>query len=249
MPKKTRQGHVAVPKIDQTLSYPRRPFVYISAEPAQSTAAFGLKQKWVPDLNNKIPQLLERIREIKQQIEWELERQREKFNFILKGNKVLFDDKALHHHIQFRRPLSTYLRRARLVVVLTAPVIYALILPLSLLDLFLFVYQHICFPVYGIPKVIRKDYIFVDRGALAYLNLIEKINCIYCGYTVGLLTLAKEIGSRTERYWCPIKHANNIKDPDATYCDFAEFGDPEGYQQRIQSARMRSAESEGGPPF
>ncbi len=34
MPKKTRPRYVAVPKIDQTLSCPRRPFVYIPSEPA-----------------------------------------------------------------------------------------------------------------------------------------------------------------------------------------------------------------------
>ena len=41
MPKKTRMRHVAVPEIDQALSYSRRPFVYIHAEPAQTIASFG----------------------------------------------------------------------------------------------------------------------------------------------------------------------------------------------------------------
>jgi hypothetical protein len=64
---------------------------------------------------------------------------------------------------------------------LTAPVIYTLIIPGLLLDLFVTLYQWICFPVYKITKVKRGDHIVIDRQYLRYLNLIEKINCVYCG--------------------------------------------------------------------
>jgi hypothetical protein len=70
-------------------------------------------------------------------------------------------------------------------VVLTAPVIYALIVPFALLDLFVTVYQAVCFPAYGIPKVRRSDYLVFDRGHLAYLNALEKLNCAYCSYPTG----------------------------------------------------------------
>jgi hypothetical protein len=43
-----------------------------------------------------------------------------------------------------------------------------------------------------------------DRRKLAYLNAIEKLNCDYAN---GILTYAREIASRTEQFWCPIKHA------------------------------------------
>ena len=43
------------------------------------------------------------------------------------------------------------------------------------------VYQGVCFPIYGIPKVRRRDYILLDRRHLAYLNWVEKLNCEYCG--------------------------------------------------------------------
>ena len=42
-------------------------------------------------------------------------------------------------------------------VVLTAPVIYAGILPFALLDLFVGIYQAVCFPIYGIAKVKRGE--------------------------------------------------------------------------------------------
>ncbi|MBF0284346.1 MAG: hypothetical protein HQL51_07790 [Magnetococcales bacterium] len=188
-------------------------------------------------MDNRIQPLLERLREIQQQIELELERQRKNVDFILAEGKVWFSAPVLRQHLQFRLPLLAYLRRARWSVVLSAPFIYVLIVPFALLDFFLWVYQAICFPIYGLPKVRRGDYIFVDRGALAYLNLIEKINCLYCGYGVGLMALGREVASRTEAYWCPIKHARKIQDPHPAYFDFAEFGDPEGYRRRLRAAR------------
>lgn len=42
------------------------------------------------------------------------------------------------------------------------------------MDLFVTVYQYICFPLYGIPRVRRKDYFVYDRAYLGYLNIIEK---------------------------------------------------------------------------
>ena len=50
------------------------------------------------------------------------------------------------------------------------------IIPLVLLDLFAALYQVVCFPVYGIPRVRRAEYMAFDRGQLTYLNALEKIN-------------------------------------------------------------------------
>src|ERR1035441_101694 len=66
-----------------------------------------------------------------------------------------------------------------------------------LLDASVALYQFVCFPIYGIPKVPRKDYLVFDRGVLAYLNTIEKVGCIYCSYANGLLALITEIAART----------------------------------------------------
>ena len=76
---------------------------------------------------------------------------------------------------------------ARIAHVLTAPVIYSLLLPFALLDLGVMLYQLICFPVYRVPRVRRADYLVIDRQHLSYLNLIEKINCVYCGYGNGVV--------------------------------------------------------------
>lgn len=133
--------------------------------------------------------------------------------------------------------MASYLARTRLLVVLTAPFIYALIVPLVLLDLFVTLYQAACFPVYGIPKVHRRDYIVIDRQHLAYLNALQKLNCIYCGYANGLIGWVREIAARTEAHWCPIKHARRIADPHLRYPEFVDFGDETAFQKRVEALR------------
>ncbi len=123
---------------------------------------------------------------------------------------------------------------AKPLVVLTAPFIYALIIPLVLLDIFVSIYQAVCFPTYGIEKVKRSDYLVFDRGHLAYLNALEKLNCAYCSYANGLLAYAHEIAGRTEAYWCPIKHARKTAGAHANYIDFVPFGDADAYRKRVE---------------
>ena len=113
---------------------------------------------------------------------------------------------------------------------ITAPFIYVLIIPLLLLDGFVSLYQMMCFPVYGISKVQRRDYFAFDRAHLAYLNGLEKINCAYCSYANGLIAYTMEIASLTEAYWCPIKHARRLNLTHARYRDFADYGDAEGFK-------------------
>jgi hypothetical protein len=105
------------------------------------------------------------------------------------------EDELLRRHRELRTRLSAYILKARPLVLLTAPVIYALIVPLLLLDLFITVYQAICFPVYQIEKVRRRDYFVFDRGHLAYLNAVEKLNCAYCSDANGLIAYAREIAA------------------------------------------------------
>ena len=108
-----------------------------------------------------------------------------------------------------------------------------------LLDVWFTVYQLICFPIYGIPRVPRARYFVIDRHHLAYLNGIEKLNCVYCGYANGLLAYAREIAGRTEQYWCPIKHAARLRAAHSRYHLFVDYGDAEGYHDQLP--RLRSA--------
>lgn len=98
-------------------------------------------------------------------------------------------------------------------------------------------YQAICFPVYGIPKVKRKDYIVIDRHYLSYLNLVEKLNCVFCGYFGGVIAFTAEVAARTEQYWCPIKHAVQLKARHSRYDRFSEYGDSDGFRDGFEKSR------------
>ncbi|MBF0295478.1 MAG: hypothetical protein HQL96_09840 [Magnetococcales bacterium] len=128
---------------------------------------------------------------------------------------------------RFSVPAS--LRESRIWLFLTAPVIWSVSIPLLLLDLMATLYQTICFPVYGIPTVDRSEFVIMDRHKLAYLNWLEKLNCVYCGYGNGVLAYVREIASRTEERWCPIKHAKTPRDTHPRYIHFAEYGDEKDY--------------------
>ena len=113
-----------------------------------------------------------------------------------------------------------------------------------MLDLFVTVYQWVCFPVYRVPHVCRGDYVVIDRQNLAYLNGIEKVNCVYCGYSNGVLAFAREVASRTEQYWCPIKHARRAKGCHSRQCLFCEYGDADGFQKEFDDLRKNFADLE-----
>ncbi|ABK43860.1 hypothetical protein Mmc1_2023 [Magnetococcus marinus MC-1] len=121
-----------------------------------------------------------------------------------------------------------------LLLVLTAPVIWSVVIPIALLDMMATLYQRICFPVYGIGLVYRSDYVVMDRHKLSYLSPLEKLNCLYCGYGNGVLAYVREIASRTEERWCPIKHGKRPKSPHSRYDSFENYGDESGYQCRVQ---------------
>ena len=138
---------------------------------------------------------------------------------------------------KLRRSLLAHLRSIGPLTWLTAPIIYGMIIPLVLTDLFATVYQVICFPVYGIRRVRRSDYVVIDRHRLPYLNAIEKLNCVYCGYANGVIAYARELAGRTEQYFCPIKHAIPVPGAHSRYSRFVAYGDAAGYRDQISRLR------------
>ncbi len=137
---------------------------------------------------------------------------------------------TLREHRRLKTSSWKHLRNTRLLVILSSPLIYACVLPFLLLDASVAIYQLVCFPIYGIPRVRRKDYLVFDRGRLAYLNTIEKVGCIYCSYANGLLSLITEIAARSEQYFCPIKHAHPLAQMHSRYAKFLPYGDARAYR-------------------
>lgn len=121
---------------------------------------------------------------------------------------------------------------------LSMPFIYSVTIPLVIFDIWLEVYHRICFTAYGLPYVKRSQYIRIDRQKLKYLNIIEKLNCMYCGYANGLLHYSSIIAGETEKYWCGIKHKkdNGFIEP-AHHNEFIEYGDEEAFRS-IQLLNM-----------
>ncbi len=116
------------------------------------------------------------------------------------------------------------------------PFILFPLLALFILDILTSVYQAVCFPIYGLEKVKRAEYILVrDRNKLAYLRPLEKLDCMYCGYANGLLLYLKEIAGRTEKYWCGIMHENKSGfkvQASQMEQNFADFGDEEDFKNK-----------------
>ena len=177
--------------------------------------------------------LMEKLRSVEAEIETELTKRREELRYRLESRRVVFEQEVLRIHRAIKTRASRYFIDANPFIVLTAPVIYSLLIPVLLVDLWVMAYQAICFPLYRIPKVRRRDYLIFDRHHLAYLNIIEKINCAYCSYANGAIAFVREVSSRTEVYWCPIKHARRILGPHPHYQGFANFGDAEGFRAKL----------------
>lgn len=178
-----------------------------------------------------IDSIVKRIRDLQDQLEHELERLRTEFHYRLEGRKVRFEAEVIAAHRRIKTGLIRFLREAEITSYLTAPVIYSALVPLGIMDLWGTAYQHICFRLLGIPIVRRGDFVVLDRHQLAYLNAIEKINCVYCGYANGVIAYVREIAARTEQYWCPIKHARKVRGAHDRYLDFVEFGDADSLRE------------------
>ena len=183
---------------------------------------------------SQIDVLMEKLHEIEVEIEIELAKRRSAALPPRKSPHSRGGVLRVQHEIKTKASLPD---RANPLIVLSAPVIYSLIVPIALVDLWVMAYQAICFPIYGIPKVRRRDYLIFDRHHLAYLNVIEKVNCAYCSYCNGAIAFVREVASRTEVYWCPIKHARRILGPHPHYRGFADFGDAEGFRAKLDQMK------------
>jgi len=193
-------------------------------------------------MHDNVRDILARITALEDELRDAISEHQIHFRYRIEGTRVRFEEGIREAHRKLKIGLLPWLRRAQLRNVATAPVIYSLVVPLALLDLAVTVYQRLCFPVYGVPRVRRGSYVMVDRHQLRYLNSIERLNCIYCGYGNGVLGYAREIAARTEQYWCPIKHARQVLDPHRRYLAFADFGDAEDYHETLRRLRAELAE-------
>jgi hypothetical protein len=187
---------------------------------------------------NRVDALMSQIHALEHDLAAEISRQRSGFRFGLEHGRARFEEEARLRLEARRTHLLKYIFRAPVLYVLSAPVIYSLMLPFALVDLWVSLYQAICFRVYGIPQVPRGRYMIFDRTGLPYLNAIEKLNCAYCSYVNGVIAYVREVSARTEQYWCPIKHTRRLMGAHGRYAGFGDFGDGEAYHEALAAARL-----------
>jgi len=185
----------------------------------------------------RLEELLEKFTQLEKEILFEINKKENEFFYEIKKKRVHFEKEIQDQHKTLVKKIRTYLKDAAILNVLTAPFIWSCLFPALFMDLILNVYQTVCFPVYGIPKVRRSDYVVLDRHYLRYLNWIERMNCIYCGYFNGIIGFSREVAARTEQYWCPIKHARKNLTLHSRHKNFLDYGDAQGYRKKIEDVR------------
>jgi len=199
-------------------------------------------------MDTRIRDLLHQITALEDELRTALHERESRVHFTIRGKRIEFELGIRQMHQRLKRNVFRWLTTDRPQNLITGPIIYGMAIPLAILDLFVTLYQASCFPIYGIAKVRRGDYIVFDRHHLGYLNIIERFHCEYCGYASGLIAYAMEITARTEQYFCPIKHARKILGTHGHYARFLEYGDSADFHARLEEFRAASASQPEDPP-
>ncbi len=194
-------------------------------------------------MNDRIRQILNQISTLEAELNAAVEAQESHVRYQIEGKRVVFEHAIKESHRKLKPKMSflIWFFTVHPKNFLTMPIIYGMLVPLALLDLCLSLYQLSCFPIYGITRVNRANYILIDRQYLAYLNIIEKLDCMYCGYAVGMIAYASEILARTEQYFCPIKHAHKMLGAHARYAHFLGYGEAENFHDKLEEFRSELA--------
>jgi hypothetical protein len=189
-------------------------------------------------MDDRIQQILNQITALEDDLRTALNEQQTSMFFQIKGKRVEFEQSIKETHRRLKTNFFRWLVTYRPQNLITGPIIYSMIIPLLITDFFVTFFQLTCFPIYGIKKVRRSDYIVYDRQQLNYLNFIEKFHCTYCAYGNGMIAYVSEVIARTEQYFCPIKHARKILGTHSRYARFLEYGDAENYEEKLEEYRQ-----------
>jgi hypothetical protein len=189
-------------------------------------------------MNEQINQILAQMAQLEEDLRSALHAQESRIFFQINGKRVEFEQSVKTAHRTLKKNVFRWLVTNRPQNLITGPIIYGMAVPMLLLDTLVTVYQWVCFPIYGITKVRRSDYIVFDRHHLGYLNFIEKFHCTYCEYGNGLMAYMVEILARTEEYFCPIKHAHKVLGTHARYKHFLDYGDATDYETNLEKYRL-----------
>jgi len=123
-------------------------------------------------MSTQIEVLLDKIKDLEDELIDELQKQQQEFSYEIFKRRVYFGENVIIQHKGYAKHLFNYIIDEKLKNILSIPFMWMCIIPVALMDITISLYQEICFPIYGIPKVKRQDYIVFDRQYLNYLNII-----------------------------------------------------------------------------
>lgn len=191
-------------------------------------------------MNDKIREIVEEIETMKLKLSEEIAEHEKYISYEIKNGYVTFEKDVLQKQKENMKGLLAYFREVPFLHYLAAPLIYAMVIPALILDAALFIYQKVVFSVFKFKAIKRSDYIVFDRHYLEYLNPVEKLNCLYCSYFNGLIQYTAAIASRTEFYFCPIKHAKKVLYEHDYYQEFLSYGDGDDFQEKLERLRKNA---------
>jgi len=190
-------------------------------------------------VNEQIKKIVDKIHALEEELRTILYQQQSQFSYKIAGKRVEFEKSIREAHKKLKTSWFYWIISISLKHLLSGPFIYGLVIPLLIFDIGVSVYQHICFRLYGVARVKREPYFIYDHRHLVYLNAFEKVNCLYCSYASGVINYAREIASRTEQYWCPIKHAHKLVGVHHRYIDFIDYGNAEDFHKYMGELRKK----------
>jgi len=109
-------------------------------------------------MNTRVDRFVSRIRLLEDELASEHEAQRQRWHYRLDRGRVWFDREVQLAHRRFKQSIPAFIAQGSVRNLLTAPIIYTLIVPLLVLDVWITLYQWMCFPIYGIAVVSRPSY-------------------------------------------------------------------------------------------
>ena len=86
-------------------------------------------------MSAQIDELLTRIKGLELELQAEFARQSADLHYTLEHGRAVFEAEILRRHRELQTRLTKYIMGAKPLVVITAPFIYSLIIPLVLLDM------------------------------------------------------------------------------------------------------------------
>jgi hypothetical protein len=94
-------------------------------------------------MTSQLDELTAKLRSVEAEIEVELTKRREELRFRLENRRIVFEKEVLRIHRELKIRASRYLIDANPLMILSAPVIYSLLVPIALVDVWVMAYQAI----------------------------------------------------------------------------------------------------------